>query len=543
MPTVPDPATRLQSGGEPRSPAIELIETASAIGNLDELAARVGAIAIDDGTAGKQAIEAMIAVARGDDSAAAKGLTALLAPLSSRPIAAEEWQRWPELCLAVRAAARPALRQPARALVDAMVHQIDTKAPPEARATPPRETWIRQVKNLRARLELLDLVQPRSPGAASSFGVDPQPGVWARVSHVRSQTRGEAYPLAHWISGDNRLTHYPGHDRDLLYLSVPLRGEFQIDCELSFGAGRMIRAAYGGLAVGPKLDLKLLDRSQFGRPLGDLPINPPLDKLADWYAFRLVSKGGRVTAFINGRKVHDAPAPANSDPWVTILSQGTETGTVRKFSVTGNPQIPDKINLSSMPELAGWLADDYAESTDADNADWQKRGDEIVGRLADENDPGSKRESLLKYHRPLLEDGRIEYEFYYEPGKVMVQPALDRLAFLLEPDGVKVHRLTDGAYERSGLTPENTRDEPDNRRGPSSLPFKPNAWNRLVVGLTGDKVTLELNGQAIFERTIEPTNQRFFGLFHYADETEARVRNVIHQGNWPRVPDPAGGSA
>ncbi len=93
-------------------------------------------------------------------------------------------------------------------------------------------------------------------------------------------------------------------------------------------------------------------------------------------------------------------------------------------------------------------------------------------------------------------------------------------------------------YERSGLAPDNTRDEPENRRGPSSLPFKPNAWNRLVVRITGDKVTLELNGQAIFERTIEPTNQRFFGLFHYADETEARVRNVIQEGNWPRsVPE------
>ena len=60
----------------------------------------------------------------------------------------------------------------------------------------------------------------------------------------------------------------------------------------------------------------------------------------------------------------------------------------------------------------------------------------------------------------MLEDGQIAYEFYYEPGKVMVHPALDRLAFLLEPDGVKIHRLTDGAYERTGLTPDNTATSP-----------------------------------------------------------------------------------
>ncbi len=134
----------------------------------------------------------------------------------------------------------------------------------------------------------------------------------------------------------------------------------------------------------------------------------------------------------------------------------------------------------------------------------------------------------------MLENGRIAYEFYDDPGKAMVHPALDRLAFLLEPEGVRVHRLTDGAYERSGLAPDNTTDEPQNRRGPASLPLKAKAWNRLAVEIKGDKMTLELNGQAIYERPLEPANRRTFGLFHYADATQARVRNVTYQGQWPR---------
>ncbi len=116
----------------------------------------------------------------------------------------------------------------------------------------------------------------------------------------------------------------------------------------------------------------------------------------------------------------------------------------------------------------------------------------------------------------------------------MVHPVLDRLGFVIEPEGVKIHWLTDGAYERTGLTPENLHDEPENRRGPSSLPLKPKAWNRLVLSLAGDRVTLKLNDQAIFERTLEPTNQRSFGLFHYADATRARIRNISYQGEWPR---------
>ena len=34
---------------------------------------------------------------------------------------------------------------------------------------------------------------------------------------------------------------------------------------------------------------------------------------------------------------------------------------------------------------------------------------------------------------------------------------------------------------------------------------------------------------------LEPENQRTFGFFHYADETQVRVRNVTYHGNWPRV--------
>ena len=58
-------------------------------------------------------------------------------------------------------------------------------------------------------------------------------------------------------------------------------------------------------------------------------------------------------------------------------------------------------------------------------------------------------------------------------------------------------------------------------------------WYRLVLGLAGDRITLELNDQPIYERSLEPTNQRSFGLFHYADETMARVRHVTYHGQWP----------
>ena len=45
---------------------------------------------------------------------------------------------------------------------------------------------------------------------------------------------------------------------------------------------------------------------------------------------------------------------------------------------------------------------------------------------------------------------------------------------------------------------------------------------------------LALNGAEVYERPIEPTNQRLFGLFHYTDRSEARVRSMTYAGDWPK---------
>jgi len=530
---------RLQTGGELRAPAIDLVDAARAINKLDELAARVEGARIPVGVErevferSRLALLGLIAIARGDDASAARSIDSIKPLLAKLALDTPAWKRWPEMCLATRALSRPALRKPALALVDTMVEQVDKRKPTEDETRTHPETWMRQVKHLRARFELLATAELGEKDAARPFETDPEGGLWERVTQTRSQTRGEGYPIAHWTETGNRLTHYRGHDRDLMYLAVPLRGDFRIDCELSARPGQSIRLAYGGLAVGPKPDLKLLDRSQFGRPLGDIAVNPPLEKLGDWLAFRLAVNGGRLSTSINGRKVHEAPAPPDGDPWVTILSQGMEAGTVRNLAITGNPTIPQKLDLSAAPDLAGWLADEYLETSSGDDADWDKLGEEIIGRMRNDA-PGSKQESLLVYHRPILEDGRLTYEFYHDPGKVMVHPVLGRTAFLLDPDGVKIHWLTDGAYERKGLAPDNTADEPESRRGPASIPLKPKAWNKLELNLAGDRVALSLNNQPIYDRAIEPVNQRTFGLFHYADSTQVRVRNVTYEGNWPR---------
>jgi hypothetical protein len=134
----------------------------------------------------------------------------------------------------------------------------------------------------------------------------------------------------------------------------------------------------------------------------------------------------------------------------------------------------------------------------------------------------------------MLENGTIEYDFYYREGESLVHPALDRLVFLLAPTGLRIHWLTDGVYDRTELEADNVTEEPRNRRGAEALPLNRDSWNRLALTLKDDMVLLFLNGQLIYERPVESTNQRTFGLFHYKDQSEARVRNVTWRGDWPR---------
>ncbi len=42
----------------------------------------------------------------------------------------------------------------------------------------------------------------------------------------------------------------------------------------------------------------------------------------------------------------------------------------------------------------------------------------------------------------------------------------------------------------------------------------------------------------IHDSEIAATNDRSFGLFYYCDQTEARVRNIVLKGDWPKSVPP-----
>ncbi len=426
---------------------------------------------------------------------------------------------------------RSALRQAALALLDLQIKNLEDGI---ARFIPltDRDSWLPHIRQTRAALQVLSLPTPHR-----SFGDEPGLQFWDVVSHIQAQVRGIGAPRAHWTIRDGNVQHYPGRSQDYLYLRTPLRGDFEVSCELTSSGYREARLAYGGLRFELSQSLKRYNLFSFAHSIRSMDIDPPLTNVGPWYKFRLSVHGDTYTVYINDRKTLEEPLPFQTDPWLMLHANHSNTAGIRNLRIAGTPQVPESLSLSASPDLAGWLS--YDES------DWQKRGEEITdhgARPVQDPDqppqPRSWQEKALHYHRPLLEDGEIEYDFYYEPGKVLAHPALDRLVLLLDPEGVRIHWLTDGIHDRTGITPDNAVTEPKNRRGPAVLPLKPKKWNHVKLSLSGDTVKLELNGTSIYQCPLESTNQRTFGLFHYADDTSVRVRNVTYRGQWPRrLPD------
>ena len=78
------------------------------------------------------------------------------------------------------------------------------------------------------------------------------------------------------------------------------------------------------------------------------------------------------------------------------------------------------------------------------------------------------------------------------------------------------------------MDPQNRVDVKSRKNGPLI-----EGWNQVRFELVGDTVLMNLNGELIYRGEIDATNTRKFGLFHYADQSAVRVRNMKWTGSWP----------
>ncbi len=511
-------------------PAAELVRVANLLGKLDELVTVVDQFKTPDSVQlrNRNALAALIAMEQGDAEAAKAALREVWVVLrAGLPNELTAKDRAAEFVVAWRTAQDEAFRLMGSDIVREL-RLIER----DAKKRSNDDQFVKQVNGLFG-----DIKRALRIDSSNESGKAIEPlSQWTRVPYQKPQLQSLGYRPSTWIGAKGSLQHIPAETWTQLFFQSPLRGPFEVTFEHStYGYGE-VSVAWGMHAAQPLHDLKAVQitKMMHGTKNLDGEVKLPAWDLRAESRFQV--DGNRVTTWTNGVKIHEETFDSPPDPWLVIqASRPSNYAVVNNLRILGSPEIPSEINLIEMAGWAAWRADVYGEShsTDRDaSTPWKRVGDELTGQLR-VNPEAEHVESLLLYQRPMLEDGVIEFETWYEPDAFEVHPALGADAFLIRPDGVRRHRLTKAQYERSPVLPGNEEPVPSSA---SEIPLKEKDWNRIRLTLAGDSLTISVNDIDVATVAVtEPTHQRQFGLFRYSNKTRCRVRKLVYRGEWPKV--------
>ena len=257
---------------------------------------------------------------------------------------------------------------------------------------------------------------------------------WFPISRMDAQSRGLGYPSSYWKFDHEGVRRITSHDHEYLQYGIPLTGNFVVEADTTTFDYHDIHLGYGCTWAGPAHERNQCLIGSFQRDLPSAAIQPPLSPVAEWMRVRLEVRDGVQTTWVNGRQVYERRHTENSDPWLSIHSTWYCNGAIKNLLIAGQPTIPETIQLVTTEDLSGWLP--YFEGLTSEWwSDWRLRRQPksdpqennspmmLVGRRRPEVN-GTVHENLLRYHRPMLEDGTIEYEFFYSPGQFEVHPAM-----------------------------------------------------------------------------------------------------------------------
>ncbi len=386
---------------------------------------------------------------------------------------------------------------------------------------------------------------------------DPNLALWLPTGAESADEAARAATGEVWLAHEDHILHWAGLSHDYLCFRYPLSGDFEFHVEVQEGGLSGGGLAFGGLTFG-------IDAAQLAARVGNVDLlqerrQPfPFIRQEAWPTFQrleIKALGGAMQFRCNGHPAwSEIPADLGS-PWLALCCCANRVTAFRGLRLIGDPVIPRQVRLCAGDALRGWFSHYYpvavstsvplaagaraAERVPAGGFDWSA----AAGEIHSVHRPGGTTPlpSRLTYFRPLADGDTLEYEFFYEPGQSAVQPALGRLAFVLDPDGVQLHWLTAGTNEWTGLDERNAVVEPLNRRGPKPLPLKIGDWNRVALSLARGTVTISLNDTAIYVRKLERENPRTFSFYHDLRQSagafatsccEATGRNDSRNSSW-----------
>ncbi len=514
------------------SPVFLMITTARETNRLDELRQRIEAI--DDPPEphqlrAKLALLYMIHSTKGESETAASLLSRLAASVRTRGENFDgRW--WPEtlaLTFGMQNAANTTeMLDMVTSIYDPQVGQSRWSG---------RVEWDLFIASCFAKLQPAE----ERDKATSAVPLGNDFAEWIPASAFTADSRGKGHTPSTWQARGAAVRKVGGHNGDLFYLPVPLSGNFELMCDVTSFDYRETSLSFGGRYAQHYWTRKDVEVGRI-RDFQIMPLATRMTEPDPWLNSRITVRDGVCTHYLNGRQIHRRTLSDGFSPWVALRAFRLSRGSIGNLCIKGSPVIPKHVDLSTDPELDGWYS--YFEEPVADQTlatSWRlEKPDEpenTSSEIRHDQQPsldGTQSESLLVYHRPMAEDGVLDYEFFYEPLKAIVHPALDRLVLQLHPDGVQVHWVTDGKWQRDEIEPNNTSEDQLQPNASSPVKLVPNAWNHVQLSLKGDIVQLGLNGTISCQIALKPTNSRQFGLFHFADQSSVRVRNLRWTADW-----------
>lgn len=548
---------RVPMGGSIVAPAAELMRVADQLGRLDEVLLRISEAPSDDTDQQITKLAGLVLVncSAGHLDTAKNRMADLYQAVASHQQIRSSWKG--PLLLAVQAGSQAdATAAAARDLAfDIVQTEIGNIKSSEWRSFHRHimllaEKCVVQLSNspLLQRGIAAARIAPDSDPPEKVRGLrdirEPDAGLtqWQSSTLLTAFSSAAGGPNDVWHWDGQKLFKASGHRKEYLYFQSPLRGNYEIEFDASASTWRNTHVMIGGHWTGTGSQ----DRFMLGT-LGNPgyayeELSQRMAKFRTAMHYRAVVRGTSVSFYGNGRLLRTVELSEGHDPWVAFGRLVKNTINISNVRITGDPVIPEQICLSASNDLTGWITY-YNESIGGrpeEGRRWCQDGDAASGGIISCGtngwlEPGMFAESLAYYHRPMLEDGTIEYEFLYKENGWHTHPALGNTVFLLEPDGVRIHQLTNRILERSELSPGNAVAYPDNRRGPKVLPLRPDEWNLMTFKLNGDSVDLYLNDEHIYQHTIAAHNRRNFGLFHFSELSQVYARNIVWNGEWPKT--------
>ena len=360
-----------------------------------------------------------------------------------------------------------------------------------------------------------------------------------------------------WLTdGKSQIHHLCGIGNDCNWFRYPLAGDFEFHVELqdaNWQGSSIVSAGlrFSGNGTGKYVDVVSENSRDWLRfPTSSL-------QHMKWNRYTLKFAGESLTYLVNGIPIYKE-ARREEFPWIGLDSLGQRSTAARNIRIAGTPRIPRTVNLLPGDTLRGWSGQYYgqglptSELTKAvhepdakdsqqyrtapkadrlDNLAWTVQNGELVsGESAVTGAKDRKGQSVIRYERPLGDGETLSYEFYYEAGKSAVHPAIGRVAYMLRPEGVGRHWMIEVA---------NQWKLPKDFEVPATktkLRLNEAAWNRVSLSLKEGRLQIQLNEESIYDQPLDmPAQGAIFGLFHYADQTKARVRNMTLTGPWPET--------